>query len=532
MTSQDEHVQRIVEDVTVREAFNALSLDDLCKDVTKISSTLEPTISDRHSPKICLLPSELLSHIFTFCIATFHPLNPRRSYIESGTITPLFLGSICRRWREVSWMTPQLWSTLYIHLVSQNIKVVNQLIVQWLYRSGQLPLDICISCKNTIDRNYDMRQFKNELLDLIRTVNHYSDRWRYLGILIPASFFENFTSSPNCPLEYLYIDPPDGQPVNDKSYPLSMEGLTKLKKLHLSSVYLKCFKLQWENITHISAYSFYVGECLKLLRLCPQLVCCSFPCVIDSINEDSEEKHDIKTIFIPTLKFLSLGCEVQFDTSSILDKLVLPSLEEFQYNSYQNALEIESILSLINRSSCSIRTFCLQSARLPTIEMHLLFKGMPTLKKLLIFSKIQLANDRTLTNIFVNDVGLGTDILPDLEILEYKGNQAFAWADLPSILEGTSPASTVPIRRPLRAAKITVTDFCRPYFFYRKQISRYMAFLKKGSLLWLYNEDSNDLLECILSCYNDSELHDYINLRKKRQLLFDEYFVESDQWLV
>ncbi len=84
------------------------------------------------------LPVELLIQIFTYVCE--RPSVSR--YNTPSFSTPLFLGKICRHWREITWSIPSLWQYIDLVLPTTKQSVYAELLAAWLERSQSLPLTI------------------------------------------------------------------------------------------------------------------------------------------------------------------------------------------------------------------------------------------------------------------------------------------------------------------------------------------------------------------------------------------------------
>jgi hypothetical protein len=85
---------------------------------------------------IARLPPETLSEIFLHCQ---DEQNLRK--------TPLFLGSVCSRWRIIALSTPPLWASLTLTIRSAHLQSDVMLVKTWLARAGICPLTIRLACQ-------------------------------------------------------------------------------------------------------------------------------------------------------------------------------------------------------------------------------------------------------------------------------------------------------------------------------------------------------------------------------------------------
>ncbi|KAI6147327.1 hypothetical protein BKA82DRAFT_4152489 [Pisolithus tinctorius] len=76
------------------------------------------------------LPTELLIEIFVLCSHS------------GGPLTPLDLGAVCRRWREVCISSPHVWQLIVVSTLSRSIPSIRSQAELWITRSAPLPFDV------------------------------------------------------------------------------------------------------------------------------------------------------------------------------------------------------------------------------------------------------------------------------------------------------------------------------------------------------------------------------------------------------
>jgi hypothetical protein len=118
-------------------------VDALLERLTLKRYRLLRKINQLHSPIVRQLPPDVTSTIFEFCLPNFAD-NQLFPYIKDDLFNiPLSLGAICSYWREISWSTPSLWSSLVVS-VPRRRHMATGIAQEWLARSGHLPLSIRI----------------------------------------------------------------------------------------------------------------------------------------------------------------------------------------------------------------------------------------------------------------------------------------------------------------------------------------------------------------------------------------------------
>ncbi|KAF9535328.1 hypothetical protein CPB83DRAFT_4928 [Crepidotus variabilis] len=425
-----------------QEDLNALNIviahvEDILTSLVLKRSPFKVKINDLNSSIIRQIPSEILSHIFTLSLIEFREVSLNR-ITDLNIVSPFLLGSVCRRWRDVVWSTPELWSTMYLHLSERNLKDAKAMVEEWLKRSGNLPLYIRLSCDplKSPGSPDPVVTSKEEATALISALHRFAGRWHSLDIRLPTSLFSSFelaTTATDCPLANLYIDPPDGQ--SDSTHTLSINPLPQLRKLHLCSVYLKSIISSWDKLTHVFAMSFYVDECLEILRRCPQLVCCKLPYIMAGDEPLYHIVHE-SPIVMPCIRYLQIGQDKTLPTSAILDKLVLPSLEIFKFDGCGcNDFNYMVVLGLFARSDCNLLSFTLKNVQMPDERLESILMSLPSLRQLFIYGSGGIGLTASLlSKLTDSDTGI-TSFLPALDTLGYTGPRHFAWTDLYSLLQ-------------------------------------------------------------------------------------------------
>lgn len=83
------------------------------------------------------LPDEVLSEIFQHCLPPNDAITP-----VSCFHAPFLVQGVCRRWRDVTRMTPTLWTSISLQLSASRGTVEASMAEQWIRRAGSLPLRI------------------------------------------------------------------------------------------------------------------------------------------------------------------------------------------------------------------------------------------------------------------------------------------------------------------------------------------------------------------------------------------------------
>jgi len=511
-------------------------VENLLASLLRGRALLKTKLNRLDSPMINLLPPEIISLIFTFCVPDFNDYDPE-TFVRGDPPVPFLLGAVCRSWRSIAWSTPTLWSCLSLHLSTQNLTILVDLMKEWLYRSGELPLSVRLSCDPVSGDRGDVihRTGKPYIFQMIHTISDdYRHRLHALDLRIPVTFFEGFHMlQSDSILESLFIDPPDGQ--SDSEHTLELGFTPRLRRLHLSSVYLKCVQIQWSNITHVYAYAFYVDECLEILRRAPQLVWCKFPLMISGTAPYPEPENPL---IAPCLKFLHISREKRVSLTVFLNKLILPSLEELFYKGSDEATEWELLILLLTRSTCPLHSLTLHEAFITSeLDLIRLVQKVPRLRTLCISSKENrpaLLTDRLLSLMSTRDQGHANDFLSELEFFKYAGLITFSWNSLLSLLstigsrvapcissDSSCPSQSQVLlksncRPHLPSLKTLVMEFSQDTYepITADDIPTLVEFLEQGRNIDLRLRNSRDILEGSIRDHLPVYLDRYLALRK------------------
>ena len=167
---------------------------------------LRTHINASHDPFHSKFPPEIASLIFSLCMRVQE--HEPNVHMLRMLPTPFLLGSVSRRWRQLTRSTPQLWSTLSFTLDKQTgIETLPQIQVvsDWLQLSGSLPLAFYIFISSR-------RKTKPDAYGpVIDALNQHSGRWHTAVLHLPTPLFNRFcgTSPPRNLCDLRLIDSPN-----------------------------------------------------------------------------------------------------------------------------------------------------------------------------------------------------------------------------------------------------------------------------------------------------------------------------------
>ena len=458
---------------------------------------LKRKINRLHSPIVRLLPPDVTSTIFEFCLPYFAD-RQTLPYAEEDLSIPLSLGAICSYWRDIAWSTPSLWSSLVIrvpiHTKSQTISGIAQ---EWLARSGQLPLSIRIYSDS----------YQKPVSALANIINQYSPRWSNLDFYIPDSYYRHFRATDN--------HAPILKSIRFYSINYATKCLNfKLTCPRLERATLSCFpmdgsNIHWDNLTHLTLCLMTIFDFFLILRKTPRLVFCkvSFP-------HTRIRKPIVGGPVLTPLRSLQLL--MVSSVEEFLNNLTAPHLEEFSLPDYYNP-SMEVITSFLRRSACSLRSLSMIFSIFPPyFESFVnLLQSMPSLNTLSIISTTNITSNfgntvpedydpRSILQLVAKvlssqNTSLQQGFLPNLEILEYTGKLCLRPGNF-NDLYSLPPADNA-AHGPLNVLKLDLHPATR----IPKSIISYLSSLVEGGVTVDVLSNSEDILQSSIDYYRYKE---------------------------
>ena len=316
-------------------------------------------INRRHDPFIQRLPLELASQIFAFCIPPQDPGDDPR-YIpliwdetECRYIKPfnIILGAICQAWRQVAWSTPKLWCTLPILLHRCGNSAHKDLVLEWLGRSAQSPLDVFLVGTSVSLTKRDIDMWK----PLIDIANGCSSRWRSFNTYASEFVLGYITGDGQgtCILECLRVGPGEAGLYQRSSHWFSLTNVIPVpSQLFSTAMPPRLIDIDWSNLITIEIGDIYVNEILVLLQWVPRMTRCKLHDLQDGQDEHlpppmPAHHHALQNLYI--------GIPYRKQTAAqLLDLLTLPLLISLSFDSIYNPLQ--NVAAFLDRSACRLTT--------------------------------------------------------------------------------------------------------------------------------------------------------------------------------
>ncbi|KAF7355524.1 hypothetical protein MSAN_01469400 [Mycena sanguinolenta] len=259
------------------------------------------------------IPQDILLAIFFACLPSEH------NAVIDPAEAPLVLGRICRHWRDITYSTPMLWSSLHIPALSyldappKLLWGLQRTVGAWLGRSGTCPLSISL-----FDRVNRFIPNDLENHSLVLQLLPVAERLRHLTLigdlpligpflrldpesLLLKSIRIELTS--NISLE----DVPDlanvlqlptledvtlcmSSPIDPRSLPVKWCQLTRLR--------LECYSIMGAQTGALD-----LGGAFDVLRSCPNLTNCTIQ-VTKGLQDHDSTLTDISPIVLPHMHVL------------------------------------------------------------------------------------------------------------------------------------------------------------------------------------------------------------------------------------
>ncbi|KAJ7364912.1 hypothetical protein DFH08DRAFT_840291 [Mycena albidolilacea] len=281
------------------------------------------------------IPQDVLLAIFSSCLPSEH-----NALIDPAE-APLLLGRICRNWRDVTYSTPVLWSSIhipclhYLRAPPNMISGLERTVEAWLERSSACPLSVSVFD----DINYKWNGVEKH--PLILQLLPISRRLGHLTLVGDAEFLRPILrlGSESLPvLKRIWIQATGGQIFGDDADSTNalqiptLEDVTlqitsdadplalPLKWSQLTRIRLECH-LMWGERYEPAAGGLNIGGAFEVLRRCPNLVHCEI--LVTGPSDGST--LDTSPITLPHLRTLVLS-GVEFQFQNWLMHLVVPEL--------------------------------------------------------------------------------------------------------------------------------------------------------------------------------------------------------------
>ena len=373
---------------------------------------LRTAMNENHDPLIHQFPPEIASHIFI-------QYSPPGECFDRPRITPLYLGAVCQKWRQLAWATPDIWTSLHIRCRRKYKRELPQLIDEWLERSAGLPLTIKLIDHSGWVYEYD---------EVITILNKHSARWYDMHFDISAHHLHRLSgSSEGNRLHRLVLRHPFSRSGRNDFSTFGMKSKPSPTDLTLFTVGLLFVNIAWDNLTVALVHDISADECIELIRRAPHLTTLT----LQDINISSSVFPFPNTRIIhPGLRSLELlGFGNEAVVAEILDSVCLPTLEEWIHN--RSPFLLDSMISFAGCSSSSLKIFKISIDRIDYHQVTRLLSHLSSIE-FLELSTGRLPPSEELFSLLCASAESSL-YLPHLQSLEFVSEFYFNWEYLPQI---------------------------------------------------------------------------------------------------
>lgn len=318
------------------------------------------------------LPNEMLSEIF---IASIHHLKHKIYKFRRAVI---LLTTICSHWRNVALLTPKLWSSICLTKFECTVRSDIELARTWLTRSGGLPLSL------------QLRGHGLAAPLIVDMFSEYAERWEHVDICMSYSLLRHIVSVKNRLPRLRTLRIATGtKPELQLAGPIDTFEIAP----HLTSLTIGCFisprklVIPWCQLSTIRAdLGLSIDNWRYVLHQAPNLV----ECDLYTTDGDEEIRSSRPTIHLTRLRAIAM--QGWGNQGLLFDHLTLPALISFQYI-YNGCIWSQAqFVSLLSRSSCSLKILVLsipgsQSDKVELVECLRLMPSLVYLQLDLILSE-------------------------------------------------------------------------------------------------------------------------------------------------
>ncbi|KAK0229447.1 hypothetical protein EDD85DRAFT_850480 [Armillaria nabsnona] len=373
---------------------------------------------ETQEPPIESLPPEILCEIFLFAVQRLYRI------FGDQYQGPWLPGRVCRRWRDIAWSCPALWSSFMVHWPEHGkADAGKKLLLDALQRTGQSGLSMTILLS---------KDFPNAIMeDLIQ----HSSQWKdvYLPTL-PSSTWTQL-AQPHLPPLHL----PSLRSLSIGRQP-SVDKLSAILGMFKDMPTLGSFKFHiynapspdfnpriiqvpWWQLTHLDMSLGSTRDCLvnasiKVLRLCLNL---------EALREETIMLHnsDPRTPMITLRRLRSLSVR----SPQLLPHLICPVLEDLSIlPRYDVPFSTSTLSQLITHSGCRLRSLDIWLSR-QLAEPRKLFLCVPHLCKLVLRMDCYDSNTNGTDILKCLDLDDSTStMLPNLNIFDLRVPEIFTGA--------------------------------------------------------------------------------------------------------
>ncbi|KAF4613283.1 hypothetical protein D9613_011012 [Agrocybe pediades] len=333
-------------------------------DLEEQAGRIKEDLNFLSAPIMCL-PPEILIEIFLLQVlcgdrpmdGSMDDMDDMESFCSQ--YPPQFrIGAVCRTWRRIAWGTSRIWRTIAITFCSTRIETQNQLLQEWIQRSGSSLLDIYLFSEDLKLAGGDPMYrvpFYQPPRETCTAICAAKDRWRTLHSPGFIHLHDHFVAGcvPPTSLHELCLSSPDGEcyDLDNITVPWDLRGSLHLKKLDLRMINITELKINWKTITHLNIWICF-SENLHFMKELSALE--SFVVTNMQLGADEGLPFNDTGAFstLPNLTLLSLDADCE-TVGCLLSYLTAPKLKDLKL-SRPSIRWTQSVIQFFERSSYSL----------------------------------------------------------------------------------------------------------------------------------------------------------------------------------
>ncbi|KAG1747856.1 uncharacterized protein EDB91DRAFT_47548 [Suillus paluster] len=302
------------------------------------------------------LPTEVLSHIFVFCLPEVKYLSP------ASKLAPMLLTRICRRWREVAVGMPSLWCMLRTVEVDHGDWQRQAFCYDsWLKRSRGRPLSLALKCvaNDTTDLRSLLQPYINQISSLSIYFSREADQ--------PHLFLNDLPE-----LQELTIITLHGPAISHISQCISQLPFTLISLKFIWLLFdiklLSSFTPVWAHLTHVKITVDQPNAFHHLLQLGPNLSSLTIQIPYGSYQTQAFEP--ITHTKLQSLRItLTDGPDMRRQLPDLLDALSLPSLRALEVWRTRRWAH-KQFKAFLERSKCPLKSLIFGTEEMTTDEQR------------------------------------------------------------------------------------------------------------------------------------------------------------------
>ncbi|KAF9555922.1 hypothetical protein CPC08DRAFT_110378 [Agrocybe pediades] len=304
---------------------------------------------------ISRLPLEIMVEIFHLVCP---PPDPSATKMSSHT--PLFLGTICRQWRDMAWSAAILWKEVALHLDASSQHRVNALVSHetLAHRGLDKAVFEVLLTRSCYWSSFHCDGLLPELVDIFQDSRFPILKSIYLAGYRPLRSRHTYSFPP--PNTLLAASP--------LLEHLILEGYS-LSKTVMPLAPLRSFTICYHSI----------DECITVFQTYPNLISADLRNIFPR-HPATGFASWTPTFTISHKTLSSLRVHTRLNTERLLQHLELPALNHLHVNAETACLG--SIVHLIQRSRCSLNTFDLWAEYTDDEDLVGAFRTFPRLSML------------------------------------------------------------------------------------------------------------------------------------------------------